>query len=210
MHFHICSTKRAEIAKVWDLQVAQTLYTDLECYLYTPTRTCHLSVPVHCFPITCEFNPQHEPHAMDPQHCLPRALETFLKTATTSALATPGQDVVLLRKHYLRVSSHFSGMGGAEFAFFIAGKLFDIDMRLVSSCDVTPECLRVAWQKQHCSIHIYIHIYIYIKEVQYMVLCLCMNGTNYIHTCIYICTYIYIHYISYAQIGIDSGGVVPS
>ena len=95
-----------------------------------------------CLPNSIEFTEK----AMEANHVLAKALEKFLAAAKGATLAS--QDDVLLKRHYMRVSSHFSGMGGAEFAFFIAGKLFNIDMRLVSSCDVTPECLRVACHEQ--------------------------------------------------------------
>ena len=85
--------------------------------------------------------------AMTDDHPLARATVKFFECVKAEGLAAAESAsgvVALLAKRNLRVSSHFSGMGGAEMAFYKTGKMFDMDIHLVSQCDVTHEALRVS------------------------------------------------------------------
>ena len=85
--------------------------------------------------------------AMDADHPLPRAHRKFMQTALDVArsFARVGHSPALLHRSHLRLGTHFSGMGGGELACTLVGRALNMDVPILSQCDVTPESLQVLW-----------------------------------------------------------------
>lgn len=81
---------------------------------------------------------------MNSEHPLVQAAWRFLHVARQEAVeyATQlGEPIALLHRDHLRVSTHFSGMGGGELSAFLVAKAVGLPVRLVSQCDITPESM---------------------------------------------------------------------
>lgn len=87
------------------------------------------------------------PAAMDSKHPLAVA-NKWLDVACSTAIAaskeaqSQGAAPVLLYKDCLRMSSCFTGMGGAEFAAYLVGEKTGLRLLSVSHCDVLSDSMK--------------------------------------------------------------------
>lgn len=85
---------------------------------------------------------------MEPDHPLVAAAHAYLeviKTEATNAATQAKGHPVLLCREFLRVSTHFSGMGGGELASYLIGSCTGLGMHLIGQCDVAAEARHAAW-----------------------------------------------------------------
>jgi hypothetical protein len=86
---------------------------------------------------------------MDASHPLAQANRWLGIACSTSIAAAKrsqneGQAPVLLHKESLKVSSSFSGMGGAEFSAYLVSRTTGLRMFSVSHCDLVNESLEAS------------------------------------------------------------------
>lgn len=84
---------------------------------------------------------------MTPDHPLCVAARNYLRVVAeecTAAAEKAEGNVVLRHREHLRLSTNFSGMGGAEMSSYFAMRSSGLEIRSISQCDIVPEALNEA------------------------------------------------------------------
>ena len=82
--------------------------------------------------------------AMNASHALVKAVQECINVVTREAFAASdatNEKTVLSHRDHLRMTTHFSGMGGAELVGHLAKTTTGLNLKILSQCDVKAEAL---------------------------------------------------------------------